>query len=174
MKVRRQLAALEPMVLKPLHQLDPEDWHRTLPGKWSIAQIVRHLAIALDSVATTFERRADKQGMRRRATPAQALLRHLVLGLGRIPRGRQAPPGSVPEARPDPEATAAQFRMGVARLEALLEAWPLERQAAVFVKHPLLGDLNLPEWVRFHYLHSRHHARQIAARLRWLRATKAP
>jgi hypothetical protein len=130
------------------------------------------LALGLDTVATTFERRAQKQDMRRRATPSQALLRHLVLGIGRFPRGRQAPAASVPEARPDPEAAAAQFRMAVARLELLLDTWSPERQLQVFVKHPVLGDLNLPEWIRFHYVHCRHHARQIAARRRWLEVKK--
>ena len=49
---------------------------------------------------------------------------------------------------------------------------PEERREAVFVRHPLLGDLNLVEWVRFHYLHCRHHAREIRDRVRWLEATR--
>lgn len=173
MKVRRQLAALEPMVLQPLHELKGEDWHRVVPGKWSIAQIVRHLAIGIDYSAATFEKRVDRTGMKRRATPGQTLLRHIYLGVGRVRPGRGAPPGTTPEERPDPETTLAQFRMGVARLEAMLQAWPPHRQVEVFAKHPALGDLNLPEWVRFHFIHCRHHARQIQARLRWLAAKGA-
>jgi hypothetical protein len=172
-KVRRQLAALEPMVLHPLRELEGEDWHRAVSGKWSIAQIVRHLAIGIDYSAATFERRADRTEMKRRATPGQTLLRHLYLGLGRVRPGRSAPPGTTPEPRPDTETTLAQFRMGVARLEAMVEAWPPQRQAEVFANHPLLGDLNLPEWVRFHFVHCRHHARQVRARLRWLAAKRA-
>jgi hypothetical protein len=34
--------------------------------------------------------------------------------------------------------------------------------------------LNLPEWVRFHYVHCRHHTRQIRERLRWLRKAGKP
>ena len=173
MKVRRQLAALEPLVLLPLRQLEDQDWHRVLPGKWSIAQIVRHLAIGIDYTAATLEKRAERKDLKRRATPGQTLLRHVYLGLGRVRPGRDAPAGTVPEDRPDPEVTVAQFRMAVARLEQMLETWPRERQLAVFAKNPALGDLNLPEWVRFHYLHCRHHAKQIQARLRWLGAKKA-
>lgn len=172
MKVRRQLAALEPMVLLPLRHLEPEDWHRALPAKWSIAQIVRHLGIGIDYTAATLERRAGRPDLKRRATPGQALLRHLYLGLGRVKPGRDAPAGTVPEERPDPEATVAQFRMAVARLENMLATWPWERQRSVFAKNPALGDLTLPEWVRFHYVHCRHHAKQIQARLRWLAAKK--
>lgn len=172
MKVRRQLAALEPMVLHPLRHLEGEEWHRSLPGKWSIAQIVRHLAIGIDYTAATLEKRARRTDLKRRATPGQTLLRHLYLGLGRVRPGRDAPQGTVPEERPDPEATLAQFRMGVARLETMIETWPPERQLNVYAKNPALGDLNLPEWVRFHYVHCRHHARQLRARLRWLAARK--
>jgi hypothetical protein len=172
MKVHRQLAALEPMVLLPLRHLEQEDWHRTVPGKWSIVQIVRHLAIGIDYSAATFEKRAERKDLRRRATPRQTLLRHVYLGLGRVKAGRDAPAGTVPEERPDPGATVAQFRMAVARLEQMVETWPRDRQLAVFAKNPALGDLNLPEWVRFHYVHCCHHARQIQARLRWLGAKK--
>jgi hypothetical protein len=170
MKVQRQLAALEPLILGRLRGTGGDDWHRRIPGKWSLAQVLRHLAIGVDYSATTFEARAAKTDMKRRATPRQALLRHLILGLGKFPKGGEAPAGSIPEDRPDPEAATAQFRMGVARLEALIEAWPKPRLTRIFVKHPVLGDLNLPEWVRFHYVHCRHHGRQIEARLRWLRA----
>jgi len=172
MKVSRQIAALEPMVLQPLRQLEGEDWHRTVPRKWSIAQIVRHLAIGVDYSAATLEKRGERKDLKRRATPRQTLFRHVYLGLGRVKSGRDAPAGTVPEERPDPEAAVAQFRMGVARLEQLLATWPRERQLAIFARNPALGDLNLPEWVRFHFVHCRHHAKQIQARLRWLGARK--
>ena len=172
MKVNRQLAALEPMVLGPLHHLAVEDWHRAVPGKWSIAQIVQHLAIGVDYSAAKLAQRAERTDMRRRATPGQALLRHVYLGLGRVRPGRNAPMGALPEDRPDVDAALARFHMGVARLETMVQGWPAERQLNVFAKNPALGDLNLPVWVRFHFVHGRQHARQIAARLRWLAATQ--
>jgi hypothetical protein len=168
MKVTRQLARLEPLILHPVRHVTGEAWHRAPKGKWSLAQIVSHLAIGLDSVAAAFEPRAEKYGMIRRATPGQSLLRHLVLGLGKFPPGREAPERSRPVERPDPEAAGAQFRMGVERTASLVERWPAARQVEVFVKHPVFGDLNLPEWVRFHFVHCRHHSRHIETRLKWL------
>ncbi len=169
MKVRRQLAALEPMVLGPLHGLEPADWHRAPPGKWTIAQIVAHLALGVDLSSTVLEQRAEKKGMNRRSTPGQAVLRHLMLQLGAFPRSRRTPEATIPPDQPDPDLATAQFRMGVERFVSLSESWPIERQAAVFVRHPVVGDLNLPEWVRFHFVHGRHHARQIEDRLKFLR-----
>jgi hypothetical protein len=169
MKVSRQLAALEPLIFGPLHGLDSEDWHRAPGDKWTIAQIIAHLAMGVDRSSAVLEERAGKTGMLRRSTPGQAVLRHLLLMLGQFPRGRQAPEATRPPVQPDVDLVSAQYRMGVERFARLVESWPEERQVGVFVKHPFLGDLNLPEWVRFHYVHGRHHARQIRERLRWIR-----
>jgi hypothetical protein len=168
MRISRQLSRLEPMVLKPLHRLTGDDWHRAPTGKWSIAQLVQHLAIGVDSVAEALGRRADRTGMKRRASPHQTVLRHLALGFGRFSPGIESPKGTRPDDRPDPELICAQFRMGVERLREIAEDWPRERQQAVFVNHPILGDLNFPEWVRFHFVHCRHHGRQIRSRLEWI------
>ncbi len=171
MKVRRQLERLEPMVLGPLNGLAGADWHRAPPAKWSVCQIVQHLAMSVDLVATAFERRADEPVMQRRATPHQTVLRHILLGVGRIPGGVEAPDVVRPHEEPDPALAMAQFRMGVERHGTLVDMWPQERQLEVFVRHPIVGDLNLPEWIRFHYVHCRHHARQLERRLAWLRRT---
>lgn len=173
MKFRRQLAALEPMILRPLHGIAGDDWHAAPQGRWTLAQILQHLAIGLERVTERLEERRDRTDMRRRATPRQRLMRQLVLGVGRIPRGRKSPEVALPDDRPDPALATAQFRMGIERLERLAEALPPERQQRLFVEHPVFGDLNLPEWVRFFYVHNRHHAHQIAVRVRWLRARKS-
>ena len=47
MKVQHQLAALEPLILAPTADLAGESWHVAPDGKWSIGQIVDHLATSL-------------------------------------------------------------------------------------------------------------------------------
>lgn len=168
MKVRRQLAALEPMILTQLEGVQKEAWHRAPAGRWSVAQVLNHLALGLDAVVQKLEERKDRTDLTRRASPKQHLLRHLMLGIGRLPPGRRTAEGTVPEDRPDPELATAQFRMAIRRLEALCEGLPAEQQQRVYVRHPVVGDLNLPEWVRFFFVHNRHHAHQIRVRLRWL------
>ena len=63
----------------------------------------------------------------------------------------------------------AQYRMAVERMTRLVETWAPEQQQRIFVHHLVLGDLNLPEWVRFFYLHDRHYAHEIEVRERWLK-----
>ena len=56
MKVTHQLSRLEPIVLDPLHGVNEEDWCRPRDAGWSLAQIVEHLAISIDVVASGFEK----------------------------------------------------------------------------------------------------------------------
>jgi hypothetical protein len=168
MKVSHHLARLEPLVLYPLHGISDGDWHRAPRGRWTIAQIVQHLAVGVDLVAGAFTALAESGAMKRRRRPHETVLRHLVLGIGRIPGGLRAPSRTKPDDKPNPELAAAQFRMGVERLKELSSELNEERQLSLFVRHPMLGDLNFPEWARFHYLHCREHAGQIGDRLRWL------
>jgi hypothetical protein len=168
MKASRQLAAVEPMILDPLRGLEGEDWHKAPKGKWSIAQIVSHLAMGTDRVAVNLEHLTNQVGMDRQATPKHKLLRHLALGLGKLPTRRNPPTRTQPEDRPDPELAMAQLRMALQRLEVLVEQWSPEQQQSIYFAHTLLGDLNLREWIRFLNVYGRQHEHKIKVRLRWL------
>lgn len=169
MKVTHQLSRLEPIVLDPLHGVDPVDWVRQRDGQWSLAQIVEHLAISIDVVAADFEDLSDQSNMARNATPEQTLLRHVLLGNGEFPKGMRAPDYTFPSDNPDPDEAQAAFRMAIERTGGLVNDWPEEKQTSVFLPHPVIGELNLPEWVRFHYVHCSLHARQIGKWLMWLK-----
>jgi hypothetical protein len=168
MKIRRQLEALEPMILTRLHGVSGDDWHAAPLGRRSLAQILHHVAVSTDAAVETLERQRERAGPQRRATARQHLMRHVLLGVGRFPPGGTALKGHPAEERPDPELAKAQLRMAVQRLAALAEALPPERQERLFVPHPLIGDLNFPEWIRYLYIQNRHHAHQMTVRMRWL------
>jgi hypothetical protein len=165
MKVTRQLSSLESIVLDPLQDISASDWISAPEGKWSIAQIIEHLAIAFDLVATGFAGLPQDDSKDREASPAQAVMRHALLGSGELPKGMRAPDISHPSDNPDPELVVARFRMGIEQTRTLVEDWPADRQVSTFLRHPVLGDLNLPEWVRFHFVHCTLHSRQIEKRL---------
>lgn len=159
-------ADIPDVVLGPLAGRPEADWHRAPPGKWTPAQIVQHLALGIDGNGRTFESRRTKPAMQRRPrTGPQWIGWLVVLRLGWIVPGRESPPGVRPAERPDPASVDRQLRDGVARFLRLERELVPARSRDLFVKHPALGDLTLPEWLRFHALHSAHHARQIRARL---------
>ena len=161
-----QFADLPDIVLGPLAARPEADWHRAPPGKWCPAQIVEHLALALEWSSQGFaERRARAPMVRRPRTIAQRFGYFFAMTLRWSPPGLKAPKGSTPAERVERAATEAKFRAGVARFEELARLLLPARRHDLFVKHPRMGDLSLEEWMEFHVIHSRHHAKQIRARL---------
>lgn len=161
-----QLAELTAIVLAPLRDRTEADWQRAPAGKWTSAQIVEHLAIGIAGSADKFAERRERPPMTRR--PRRLIERIAgvaILGWGWYPQGFKAPEGTVPAAHITRAAAEAHFRDGIAKWEALEQDLLPRRPRDLFLKHPRLGDLTMPEWVRFHLVHARHHARQIKQRL---------
>jgi DinB family protein len=163
---RAEFAAIPDVVLGPLAGRPEADWYRAPPGKWCAAQIVQHVAIGIDASGRTFQERRGKPPMRRRSRTALQLLGDLVmLKIGWIPSGFRAPDVTRPADRPEAAAVERMLREGVARFLTLERELLPARASDLFVKHPRLGDLTLPEWLRFHERHCAHHAKQIRSRL---------
>lgn len=162
----RAFEQLPALVLGQLAGRPPADWHRAPPGKWTPAQIAEHLAISLDSTSRRFAERGSRGPMRRRPRGLTARLAELcIIRLGWFPSGFNAPEGTHPAARPDPPAVERKFREGHARFLELARALLPARRHDLFVKHPVIGDLTLEQWIRFHEVHCAHHAKQIRERL---------
>ena len=162
----KRFVDLPDLVLGLLRHRPDADWYVAPPGKWCAAQIVEHLALALDWSAMGFEeRRARDPMVRRPRTAAEGVARMLVMRLGWFPPGLEAPSGAVPASRVTRAAVEAHFRTGVERHLSLAGMLLPARAHDLFVKHGRMGDLTLPEWLEFHVRHARHHARQIRARI---------
>jgi len=154
------------LVLGPLTERPDADWYAAPPGKWCPAQIVHHLALGLEYSGRTFASRRQHAPMRRRPrSAAQFVAYHLVMDAGWLPSGRQAPEATRPAQHPERQAVERQFREGVDLLRALAAELLPARATDLFVKHPVLGDLTILEWLRFHAWHCAHHAKQIWERL---------
>jgi hypothetical protein len=155
------------LVLGPLASKPEAAWQQAPPGKWTSAQIVEHLALAMEMSAKTFASRSAKEPMARRGmTFRERVGKIFTFGLGRFPPGLTAPERTTPPPQVDARAAEAHFRAAVAAWEQVARDLLPARRDNLFVKHPRLGDLTLEEWGRFHAVHARHHARQIRARLR--------
>ena len=154
------------MVLGPLDGRPEADWYRAPAGKWSCAQIVEHLAISIEYSGATFDkRRAHDPMVRRPRRFSETLAGVFILGLGWYPQGFKAPEGTVPAPGITRAAAEGKFKAGLARWDELQHMLLPARRYDLFVKHPRLGDLTFEEWMRFHAVHARHHAKQIRARL---------
>lgn len=162
----KPLGELPDLVLGPLRDRSDSEWERGPAGKWSPAQIVEHLALGLNlSAETLHTRRRHAPMSRRRRTPAEHVARFFIFGLRWFPPGRKAPERTLPAPGISRAAAEADFLAGIEAWDQIDRALMPERRADLFVKHPRMGDLTIEEWMRFHVIHARHHARQIRERL---------
>ena len=160
-------ATIAEFLLEPLAGRGDDDWFRAPAGAWCPGQIVDHLTIAIENSVQAFASRADKPPMTRRPRPlVQVLASHLLLTTGWFPPGRRAPETTVPSTRPERAATEARLHAGVAAFLDLEQRLLPRRAFDLYVKHPVLGDLTLGEFMTFHVRHAEHHRRQIVRRLR--------
>ena len=161
-----RLAELSALVLEPLRARTDAECERGPAGKWTPAQIVEHLALGLTLSAETFLARRNHALMsRRRRTPAEQIATLLILGFRWFPPGRKAPSRTTPLAQITRRAAEDHFLAGIAGWAQVERELLPTRGHDLFVKHPRLGDLTIGEWIRFHLIHGRHHARQIRQRI---------
>lgn len=161
-----RLGELRTLVLGPLQDRCDSEWERGPAGKWTPAQIVEHLALGLMMSAETFQKRRNHAPMSRRPrTPAEKVAKFFIFGLRWFPPGRKAPERTTPAAQINRAAAEAHFLAGLEAWDQVDRALLPARRADLFVKHPRMGDLTVEEWMHFHVIHARHHARQIRQRL---------
>lgn len=135
-------------------------------GKWNAAQILEHLFLTYKNsnrgMAKCLEQGAP---LATRATVRQRVAALLVVKLGYLPEGRQAPERVLPRGMPLEEVQSA-IVSELQKMGAGLD--DCERRFGARTKimdHPFLGPLTAGEWRKFHWVHGRHHARQIRRRM---------
>ncbi|HET9708100.1 MAG TPA: hypothetical protein VFP39_07335, partial [Gemmatimonadales bacterium] len=111
------------------------------------------------------DRRARDPMVRRPLKLRERIAKVLVLDLGFFPPFLQAPEKSVPPDQIERFVAEEHFRKSFDRTLEIAKLLLPARARDLFVKHPRLGDLTLPEWMEFHVRHARHHAKQIRQRI---------
>ena len=135
------------------------------PTRWSVVEIVEHLTRAYSGTAKGFERCIEK-GAPLAGAPSikQRLQQFALINLGFFPEGRQAPKHILPTGELDLGAVLDAVRRDLARLD---DSAIRTRQAlgtGKMLDHPILGALSIDQWLKFHVVHTAHHARQIRDR----------
>jgi hypothetical protein len=142
-------------------------------GKWSTAQILEHLALAYGATAGAMTKFATT-GDAKTGPPSarKQLLAFVVADLGYLPSGREAPEYTRP-AGLAAEDSLRLIRQNLDAMEAALAAAEQRFGGQIRIgNHPVLGPLKMRQWRRFHWVHTRHHLRQIT-RLRQLQGLSA-
>lgn len=135
-------------------------------GKWNVAQILEHLFLSYRNTAKGLNKCLEAgKPLATRATAMQRAATLLVLDLGYFPTGRKAPERTVPRGMPAAEVREAIFpeiRTMAAQLDECERRFGADTKV---LDHPVIGPLTVPQWRKFHWIHGRHHAKQIRARL---------
>jgi Protein of unknown function (DUF1569) len=85
----------------------------------------------------------------------------VVVGLGYLPSGREAPPVARPRGIP-PEKVLAEIGPRIVEMDAIIatcaQKFGVRKK---LLDHPILGPLTAAQWSKFHLVHGLHHVKQI-------------
>ncbi len=150
-----------------LEGLFPADAEAAAGGKWSIANIIEHLDLTYTTNIQGLERRLQRgEPAPRQVTWKQHATRLVVTRLGHFPAGWPAPEAVTPHDRRFAELSVVvepHLLVLDQRLKDVARAFGTRRPV---LNHPILGPFSVADWRRFHWVHTRHHLRQLARRQR--------
>lgn len=135
-------------------------WH--VPGKWCAGEILEHLYLTytgtLRGCARLLEAGKPLASPSTLKNRAQSLI---VVRLGYMPAGRQAPTVARPRGLP-PDKVAAEIQPKLDEMDAILSQCAAKfGSRAKVLDHPILGPFSIAQWRKFHLVHGLHHVRQI-------------
>jgi hypothetical protein len=125
--------------------LSTEDltWHP--PGKWCAAEVLEHLYLTFTGTVKGFERvLAGGKPITHPATLRQRCRTLVVVGLGYMPKGRKAPPMSLPRGVVAEKVRAEISAKIVAMDEIIARCEENFGGRRKLLDHPILGPLTAP------------------------------
>lgn len=134
-------------------------WHP--PGKWCAAEVLEHLYLTYTGTVKGFERvLTSGKPLAGRASPKQRLRTLIVLRFNHFPEGRTAPKQTVPRGLA-PETVRAEIRPKLEAMDGIIAQCEARFGNGKVLDHLILGPLTAAEWRKFHWIHGRHHVKQI-------------
>jgi hypothetical protein len=161
----RYLERLHTAIASAISGLTSEELTRRPEGKWSTAEILEHLYLTYTGTMKGFER-CVKAGKALGGAPTfkQRLRIAIVTDVGYLPGGRKAPDPACPRGMPV-EKVVAEIGPQIAVMDKLIAQCEARYGARIKVlDHPILGPLTARQWRKFHWVHGRHHIKQIMER----------
>jgi hypothetical protein len=132
---------------------------------WSPVEIVEHLTRSYSGTAKGFERCVEKNApLATGATARQRLQQFVLISLGFFPVGREAPKHILPTGELDLGAVLDAVRRDLARLDVSASRAREALGTGKMLDHPIVGALSVDQWMKFHEVHTLHHAKQIRQR----------
>jgi hypothetical protein len=135
-------------------------WHPL--GKWCAGEVLEHLYLTYTGTIKGFERvMTSGKPLASRATIEQRLRSLVVVGLGRMPSGLEAPAIVQPKGLPADKVRNEITAKLVAMDEIITQAEERFGPRVYLLNHPILGPLTARQWRKLHLVHGRHHLKQL-------------
>lgn len=142
---------------------------RALRGKsdaWSTQEVIEHLLLTYRNTSALFDRYLARNAPSERPiTRKHRALQFLVIRCGGFPRGGSAPEAVRPGKSGMPAMTGdelcACMRAELEKLDAKIEECSKAFAKTSFAPHFIFGPLTADQWRRFHFVHGRHHLKQL-------------
>jgi hypothetical protein len=142
--------------------VNAEDLARHPDGKWSTVQVLEHLYLSYSGTVKGFQRCLEAGKPLARAPMLKDRLRAFVVTeLGHLPSGRQAPERTRPRGMAADEVTRGIAPQILAMDEVIAQCEARFGKGTRLLDHLVLGPLSARQWRKFHWVHGRHHLKQI-------------
>jgi Protein of unknown function (DUF1569) len=159
------LQRLQQAIASSTQGMSDKDLARRADGKWSAAEVLEHLYLTYTGTSKGFER-CLQAGKARGSVPTlkQRVATILVTQFGYFPEGRKSPDHACPKGIP-PEKVVADICSQIAAMDKIIaECEERFGSRKKMLDHPVLGPLTASQWRKFHWIHGRHHLKQILER----------
>jgi len=156
------LGKLQREIASAAASLSPEHLSWRHPGKWSVAEILEHLYLSYTGTSKGLSRVLDAgRPLATALTWKQRAQAFVVVGLGHMPSGREAPSVTRPRGLA-PEKVVTELAAKLAEMDEIMAHCEEKFGARIkLLDHPILGPGSLAQWRKFQLVHGRHHIKQI-------------
>ncbi len=159
------LEHLQQAIASATRGMTADELTRGAEGKWCAAEVLEHLYLTYTGTAKALER-CLKAGKPLAGIPTfkQRVAVALVTELGYFPRGRKSPDPVCPRGMPA-EKVLADIGARITAMDKLITQCEQRYGSRIkILDHPILGPLTARQWRKFHWVHGRHHVKQIRER----------
>ena len=142
--------------------MSPQQLEWKPAGKWSAADILEHLMLSYAGT-TLGSNKCLEMGkpIARKSTLKDRVVTLVVVALGYLPNGREAPEMTKPKGLRGADAME-RFDRELANMDSAIALCEQRfGRHNKLMNHPIIGPLTTNEWRKFHLVHACHHAKQI-------------
>jgi Protein of unknown function (DUF1569) len=135
-------------------------WHP--PGKWCAAEILEHLYLTYTGTIKGFAKVLEAgKPLATRASVMHRMRTIVVVRFLHMPEGRKAPVNTRPKGLPGVNVRS-EVGTKIMEMDAIIAQCEARfGPSRRLLDHPILGPLTASEWRTFHFVHGRHHVKQI-------------